>query len=154
MGDVAMSDMRLNTQEMKTSPAKGPAIEPALRAATVWKSFHYAIAGIRYVFSTQRNAQIHTAVAAVIILMGLFLRVSAVQWAILVGLMGIVLSAEMFNTAVEAVVDLVCPEIHPLAKVAKDASAGAVLLLAVISVIVGLFVLGPPLWAFVMTVIL
>ena len=75
--------------------------------------------------------------------MGLFLHLSATEWAILAVTIGLVLSAEMFNTVVEALVDLTSPDFHPLAKIAKDAAAGGVLLLAITGVIVGLFVLGP-----------
>ena len=68
------------------------------------------------------------------------------EWAIIALTIGIVLAAEAFNTVAEAVVDLVAAEYHPLAKVAKDVAAGAVLVMAIAAVIVGLLILGPPLW--------
>ena len=120
-----------------------------LRAATVWQSFGYAFSGLWYVFCTQRNAKIHVVVACLVILVGGLLRLTGLQWAILAITIGLVLAAEIFNTAIEALVDLVSPDFHPLAKIAKDASAGAVLVLVVMGVTVGLLILGPPLWLIV-----
>ena len=77
--------------------------------------------------------------------MGLWLRLDAVRWAVLVLTISLVFFAEMVNTVVEVIVDLVTPEYHPLAKVAKDVSAGAVLVTAMAAVVVGLLILGPPL---------
>ena len=75
------------------------------------------------------------------------MRLDAVRWAVLVLTISLVFFAEMVNTVVEAIVDLVTPEYHPLAKVAKDVSAGAVLVTAMAAVVVGLLILGPPLLA-------
>ena len=76
-----------------------------------------------------------------------WLRIDAARWAILVLTIGAVCAGETINTTVEALVDLMSPDWHARAKVAKDVSAGAVLLLAMTAVIVGLLVLGPPLWS-------
>jgi diacylglycerol kinase len=78
--------------------------------------------------------------------MGLWLKLTPVAWVMLLLTIGGVLVTEMFNTAAEALVDLVSPDYHPVAKLVKDLTAGAVLVIAFISVIVGLLVLGPPLW--------
>ena len=94
---------------------------------------------------TQRNARIHLAVATAVVLMGLWLGVSETEWAILVLTIGVVLTAEALNTVAEAAVDLATMEYHPLAKVAKDVAAGAVLLMAIAAAIVGFLILGPPL---------
>jgi diacylglycerol kinase len=94
---------------------------------------------------TQRNARIHLAVATAVVAMGLWLRVSETEWAILVLTIGVVLTAEALNTVAEAAVDLATMEYHPLAKVAKDVAAGAVLLMAITAAIVGFLILGPPL---------
>jgi diacylglycerol kinase len=83
----------------------------------------------------------------VVTVVGVWLRLSAERWAIIVLTSGLVLVSEMANTVIENLVDLVCPEYHPLAKVVKDVMAGAVVLAAVIAVIVGLLILGPPLWS-------
>jgi diacylglycerol kinase len=117
-----------------------------VRAASLWQSFKYASAGLWYVFRTQRNAKIHSVFTLMVILLGLFLQLPLTQWAILVLTIGIVFFAEILNTVIEAIVDLVSPEFHSLAKVAKDAAAGAVFLMAIMAVIVGLLILGPPLW--------
>jgi diacylglycerol kinase (ATP) len=109
-------------------------------------SFKYAFAGLWYVFRTQRNARIHLLVTTIIVAVGLWLGLDRTEWAIIALTIGIVLAAEAFNTVAEAVVDLVAAEYHPLAKVAKDVAAGAVLVMAIAAVIVGLLILGPPLW--------
>ena len=118
-----------------------------MRATSLWMSFGHAAAGVAYVLRTQRNARIHAGLAAVVVALGLFLRLPRLEWAILVVTIGMVFVAEFVNTVVEAVVDLVSPQIHPLARVAKDTASGAVLVLAVIAVVVGLLILGPPLYS-------
>jgi diacylglycerol kinase len=148
-----MQNVELKSQEARPT-VQSQMLPPSLRATTVWHSFGYAFAGIWYVYCTQRNAKIHVGIMSAVILMGLFLQLSAAQWAILVVTIGLVLSGEMFNTVVEALVDLTSPEFHPLAKVAKDAAAGGVLLLAITGVIVGLFVLGPNLLEQIMALIM
>jgi diacylglycerol kinase len=110
-------------------------------------SFSFAFAGVGYLFRTQRNARIHLAIAVVVCLLAAWLRVRRVEWATLVLTIACVLILEGLNTALEAVVDLASPQIHPLAKVAKDVTAGMVLIAAIAAVIVGLLILGPPLWA-------
>jgi len=82
-----------------------------------------------------------------VLALGAWLSLSRIEWAILALTMGLVWIAEFFNTALEAVVDLASPDIHPLAKVSKDVGAAAVLIAAITSVVVGLAILGPPLWA-------
>ena len=86
------------------------------------------------------------AIGLIVVLLAAILRLSAPEWAILVLTIGAVLAAETFNTVIETVVDLVSPEHHELAKAAKDTAAGAVLLLAMAAVVVGLLILGPPLY--------
>jgi diacylglycerol kinase len=110
-------------------------------------SFRFAFAGIGYLFRTQRNARIHAVLGAIALLVAWWLRVTSVEWAMLVMTIAGVLILEGLNTALEAVVDLASPDIDPLAKVAKDVAAGMVLIAAIGSVGVGLFILGPPLWA-------
>ena len=95
---------------------------------------------------TQPNARIHLAIACVVVVLGIWLGLSITEWAIITLAIGLVLVAEAFNTVAEALVDLATAEYHPLAKIAKDASAGAVLLMAVAAVVVGVLILGPPLW--------
>jgi undecaprenol kinase/diacylglycerol kinase (ATP) len=118
-----------------------------MRSQNLVDSFRYAIEGLKYALRTQRNTRIHLTIAALVVAMGLWLGLSATQWAVLALTIGFVLVGEMLNTVAETLVDLVCPGYHPLAKVIKDVTAGAVLLAAGGSVIVGLLILGPPLWA-------
>ena len=109
--------------------------------------FKYAFQGLWYAIRTQRNMRFHITVAILIILAGIFFRVSPVEFAMLFVAITGVFIAEMFNTVIEVCVDLASPDYHPLAKIAKDVAAGAVLLSAILSVVIGLFVLGPHLWA-------
>ena len=113
---------------------------------SIVRSFRCAFAGLWYVIRTQRNVRIQLCIGAGVTALGLWLGLSSVRWTLLALTIGFVLVSEMINTAVEALTDLTCPEYHPLAKAAKDASAGAVLLAALTSIAVGLLVLGPPLW--------
>jgi len=109
-------------------------------------SFRYAFQGWGYVLRTQRNTWIHSAIAIAVFFVGLWLQLPARDWAILVLTAGFVFSAEFINTSIEAVVDLATEEHHPLAKVGKDVGAAAVLVAALAAVLVGLLILGPPLW--------
>ncbi len=112
-----------------------------------YHSFRYAFQGWAHVLRTQRNAWIHSLVATLVILLGLWLRLTFQDWAILVLTIAMVFTAEFINTAIEAVVDLASPAHHPLAKVGKDVGAAAVLVAALAAILVGLLILGPPLWA-------
>ena len=110
-------------------------------------SFRHAFRGWHYVFRTQKNAWIHSAIAAVIFVLGLWLHLPARDWAVIVLTTAVVFAAEFMNTAIEAVVDLASPDTHPLAKIGKDVGAAAVLVAALAAILIGLLLLGPPLWA-------
>ena len=107
-------------------------------------SFKYAFSGLRYVVISQRNAWIHAAITLAVIILAAMLQLSLIEWSIMLLAIALVWAAEIFNTAIEALVDLASPEIHPLAKIAKDTSAAAVLFCAIISVLIGLVILLPP----------
>ena len=109
-------------------------------------SFRYAFEGWLYVLRTQRNAWIHAAATIAVVILAFWLDVSRIEWAILILAITVVWMAEFANTALEAVVDLVSPEMHPLAKSAKDVAAGAVLVSACGAAVAGLLILGPSLW--------
>jgi Diacylglycerol kinase len=111
-----------------------------------WRSAGFAWAGIAHSYRTQPNFRIETWAAVLALALTAWLRAPLAPIALACAL---VLALELVNTAVEAVVDLVSPEPHPLAGVAKDAAAAAVLLASLGAVVVGLAVLGPPLWAWV-----
>lgn len=109
------------------------------------KSFQYAYEGWWYVIRTQHNAWIHTTVSILVLAIGLWLRLPVRDWAVLILAMMAVWIAEFMNTALEALVDMATEEFHPLAKIAKDVAAAAVLVGAVGAALVGLLILGPPL---------
>lgn len=111
------------------------------------QSFGHALRGWWYVMRTQRNAWIHGVISVVIFSLCLWLQIEPRDWALIVLTTAVVFIAEFFNTAIEVVVDLASPQMHPLAKIAKDVGAAAVLLAAIAAVLIGLLILGPPLWA-------
>mgnify|MGYP001040874302 CR=1 FL=1 len=107
------------------------------------ESFRHAFAGWAYMLRTQRNAWVHAVASIAVIAVGLWLGLNALEWALIILAIGIVWMAEFINTALEAVVDLASPEIHPLARVGKDVAAAAVLAGAGTAAVIGLLVLGP-----------
>ena len=109
--------------------------------------FRFAGEGLRYSFQTQPHFRFHTAAAIGVVALGAWLALPLSAWVVLCLTIGGVLVTELLNTAVETLVDLVSPEDHLLAKHAKDLAAAAVLIAAMASVVVGILVLGPPLWA-------
>lgn len=117
-----------------------------MRSRNIFESFRFAFSGLWYALRTQRNTRIHLTITAAVVVLGLFLELSYVQWAVVTLTIGFVLVSEMLNTVAETLVDLLSPGYHPLAKIVKDVTAGAVLLAAIVSIVVGLLVLGPPLW--------
>ena len=120
--------------------------QPVPSRATFLRSFIYAWHGLWFAIRTQRNARIHAGLAILAISLGFVLRISPVEFAmVFVAITGVFI-AEMFNTVAEACVDLVTTEYHPLARIAKDVAAGAVLLNAMLYVVIGLLVFGPHLW--------
>ena len=108
-------------------------------------SFKYAGAGIFKAFRSELNMQVHLCMMLLVILCGVIFEISIAEWQICIVLFGIVIGAEIFNTAIETVVDLVMPNINEQAKLAKDLSAGAVLVLAISAAVVGLTIFIPKL---------
>ncbi len=106
-------------------------------------SFHYAFAGIWYAVRFNQNMRIHFTAAILVLIAAYFLKVTGVEMAILGLLILLVIGAEMINTAIEEMVDLITKEHHEEAKVAKDVSAGMVLVTAIGAVIIGLFIFLP-----------
>lgn len=113
------------------------------------KSFKYAFEGIGATYKKEQNIKIHTVVALLVVLFGFILKISYGEWLVCLVLIGLVLMAEFFNTAIEYVVDLASPRIHPLAKAAKDTASAGVLVMAILSAIVGLLIFVPKLIDFV-----
>lgn len=110
------------------------------------RSFRFAFSGWWFVIRTQRNAWIHALISMAVIGLAVWLRLSPNDWAVILLAIALVWTAEFLNTALEAVVDLSSPQQHPLAQVGKDVGAAAVLIAALASVLIGLLILGPPLW--------
>jgi diacylglycerol kinase (ATP) len=110
------------------------------------RSFHHAFVGWWYVIRTQRNAWIHAVSSIAVISVGVWLQLDPKDWALIIIAIAMVWTAEFINTALEAVVDLASPEQHELARVGKDVGASAVLIAAGSASIIGLLILGPPLW--------
>ncbi len=110
-------------------------------------SFRYAFAGWWYVIRTQRNAWIHALASVLVVGISFWVGLPARDWAVIVLAITLVWTAEFLNTALEAVVDLASPEQNHLARVGKDVGAAAVLIAALASILIGLLILGPPLWS-------
>jgi diacylglycerol kinase len=117
--------------------------EPAVPRPGFLRSFSFAGQGVWYAVRTQRNMRVHLLAASGAVAAGLVLRISAVGWACILLAIGLVLTAETLNTVIEALADLCTEEFHPLAKAAKDAAAGAVLISSVAAVGVAVAVFLP-----------
>jgi len=130
----------------RVSASPRPLLRARIFSIRIIRSFYYAFAGLSYLFRTQRNARVELAVGLAACGVGGWLRISRVEWAVIVFTIALVLILEGLNTAVEAAIDLASPKYHPLAKAAKDLAAGMVLIAAFASLGVGLLILGPPLW--------
>ncbi|WP_232695360.1 diacylglycerol kinase family protein [Brevibacillus daliensis] len=112
----------------------------------LWRSFGYAAEGWRHAIKTQRNLQIHVGVALAVVVLAYLLQVTRLEFSLLLLTIALVWGLELMNTAIEAVVDLVSPDFHPLAKIAKDVAAGAVFIAVIIAVTIGIIIFGPPLY--------
>jgi diacylglycerol kinase len=95
---------------------------------------------------TQQNTWIHGAVSTLVFALCFWLELPPRDWAVIILTTAMVFTAEFFNTAIEVVVDLASPQPHPLAKVGKDVGAAAVLVASLAAILIGLLILGPPLW--------
>lgn len=109
--------------------------------------FRVALAGILFTFKTQRHMRFHVYVVLVVLLLGIFVNLAMREMLVLLFTISLVVVAEMFNSAIEATVDLVSPGYHPMAKFAKDIAAGAVLITTIVALVVGaLLILGEQRW--------
>ena len=112
-------------------------------------SFKYAFEGIAQTYKGEQNLKIHTFIAILVLVFGFFLKISYIEWLVCLVLIGLVLMAEFFNTAIEYVVDLASPKIHPLAKAAKDTASAGVLMMSIISALIGGVIFIPKLIDFI-----
>lgn len=131
------------------SPPSGPTPAPrgGRARSPLLRSIGFALRGIGRAAAYQRNFRIHLAAAAAAVGLGAILRVSPGEFALIAVVVALVMAAELLNTAIEAAVDLASPDVHPMARTAKDAAAGAVLVAALGAVVVGLAVFLPKLLA-------
>ena len=106
------------------------------------RSFRFAIEGIWTLFRFENNAKIHLLAAGIVVIAGFWLQLDRIEWALVLTQVALVLAAEAFNTAIEKLADVVSPERHPQIKAVKDLSAGAVLLVVILAVIVGTLIFG------------
>lgn len=113
------------------------------KRVTLWKSFYFALSGIKTALWTERNMRIHLLVSIVVIGCSMFFSINKLEWLFVIVAIGGIFSLELMNTAIERVVDLITEEYHPLAKQAKDLAAGAVFIYAIIAVVIGIMVFIP-----------
>ena len=107
------------------------------------KSFKYCFEGMRYAFYTEQNIIVMFVIAIISLILGIFLKINYTERLVIVLLIGIVMSLEMVNCAIEATVDLVTEEKKPMAKVAKDCASGAVGIISIIALIIGIMIFLP-----------
>lgn len=111
-------------------------------------SFRYAYHGLIYAYKNEQNMMVHCLTTLGVVVLGLFFHISFFEWALCFLLIGLVITLELVNTAIEAVVDLVTQEYHPLARVAKDTASAAVAVMAFFSGVVGFIIFVPKILAF------
>ena len=114
-----------------------------LKNKSLINSFKYACMGIKSAIKSERNMKIHVLATLIVIAFGFILGLDPLEWVACIFSIVIVISSEMLNTAIETVVDLVSPNINPLAKKAKDIAAGSVLVMAIGAFLVGLIIFIP-----------
>ncbi|MBR6433364.1 MAG: diacylglycerol kinase family protein [Bacteroides sp.] len=110
--------------------------------------FGYAWKGIRCCIGKEQNLSFHLIAAIIVVIAGFILSITKIEWTIVILCIGVVIAAELFNTAIERLVDLVSPQQHPIAGKVKDIAAGAVLVCAVTAAIIGLIIFVPYLTRF------
>ncbi len=114
-----------------------------VKTKKIANSFKYAIQGLISSFKSERNMKIHVLIMILVIMFGILLQISIFEWIICILLFGIVIGSELINTAIETVVDMVMPNKNEKAKLAKDVSAGAVLVFAISAAIIGMIIFIP-----------
>lgn len=116
------------------------------RSRSYVASFKHAFCGIKTTLKEERNMKIHVASAVLVLLFAVLFQVKMMEWVILLLCIGLVIALETVNTAIERTIDTITEEFLPEAKKAKDAAAGAVLIIATISAIIGLIIFIPYFW--------
>ena len=119
-----------------------------MKTQPLFRSFNYAIDGVIYVLRTQRNMRVHLAIAALVLLLSLVLGVDSIQFIILLIVIALVIISELFNTAIESAIDVTTNTYDPLAQIAKDVAAAAVLVSTLVAVTAGYLIFFPKLNSF------
>lgn len=130
---MALPDKQFNSKKSDTNSSQ-----------RLVKSFMYAGEGLKHAFLHEQNFRIHLIFTSIVIVISLFLQITTYEWLAIVLAIGFVLTCELINTTIEATIDLITNEkFHPLAKIAKDVAAAAVVVAAITSVIIGLIIYIP-----------
>ncbi|MBR3229394.1 MAG: diacylglycerol kinase family protein [Bacilli bacterium] len=106
-------------------------------------SFKYAFEGLKYAFIYEQNLTVHILATIVVIILGFVFNITVFEWLVLFLIIGLVIATELINTSIEATIDLITDEINPLAKIAKDTAASAVLIFGLTALIVGALIFIP-----------
>ena len=118
-------------------------MNPRKECKKIINSFKYAVQGFVSSFKTERNMKIHVLAMICVIILGFVLKLNLIEWCVCTIAIALVLSAELFNTSIETIVDLISPEKNGKAKLAKDISAAAVLALAIGAFVIGIIIFLP-----------
>ncbi|MBO8126757.1 MAG: diacylglycerol kinase family protein [Firmicutes bacterium] len=118
----------------------------AVKNSSLRESFKYAFLGLTEALRSERNLRIHLGAGAAVLVLGFSYGLTFLEWLGLVVAIGLVFTAELLNTAIETVLDLVSPKLHPLAARAKNVAAAAVLVAVFTAVIIGIIIFGPRIW--------
>ncbi|MEG0995156.1 MAG: diacylglycerol kinase family protein [Bacilli bacterium] len=107
------------------------------------ESFKYSFEGLKNAYLNEQSMMIHCIITVFVVGLGFILKINNIEWLIVLIMVGLVMAMELMNTAIEAVVDMVMPDIHPLAKIAKDSASAAVGVLSLVAFIIGCIVFLP-----------
>lgn len=109
-------------------------------------SFKYSVSGLHYAYLNEQSMVIHIGITTLVVILGFMLHISGIEWLFCLTMIGFVMGAELLNTAIEAAVDMAMPDIHPLAKIAKDTASAAVFILSIVAFIIGAIIFFPKIY--------
>ena len=109
----------------------------------LFKSFKYAFDGLKYAFKYEQNILVHTLATILVIIFGIYFKLSSLEWVAIFLSIGLVIATELINTSIEATIDLITNQVNPLAKIAKDTAAGEVLVFGFTALVIGLIIFLP-----------
>lgn len=109
----------------------------------LFNSFKYAFEGILYAFKYEQNITVHFIAMIIAVAFGIVFNISSAEWLVITLIIGLVIATELINTSIEATIDLITDQTHPLAKIAKDTAAGAVLVFGITALIIAALIFIP-----------